>query len=206
MIETMKKTSHSNHDVRTVVALLFVLIVLSAIAVSGKLFSAERSILLFLNSFPASFDIIMINITHFGSLAALYSSVFVILILGRKKLALGLLGAGMLAYLSAAALKAVVMQPRPAARWPEIVAREWGPVSYGFPSGHAALVTAMAVTLWPYVSKPYRPLLIILAVLVSLSRVTLGMHFIIDVIGGAVIGMIAAIVIRIIMKYVKIKD
>lgn len=202
----VKKKQITKNEIRALLILAVSLLALSLVAKSGKLFDAERSVLLFLNALPTGFDIVMINITHFGSLAALYSSVFVILILGRKRLALSLLGAGMAAYLTAGFLKEIIMQPRPANRWPEIIAREWGPVSYGFPSGHAALVTAMAVTLWPYVSKNLRPWLVVLVVLVCLSRITLGMHFIIDVIGGVVIGLGAALAVRILMKYVRIKD
>jgi len=67
--------------------------------------------------------------------------------------------------------------------------------SFGFPSGHAALTTA----LWGgcaivFKSRTIRTLTPFAVVLVSFSRIYLGRHFIADVVGGAVIGLAALLI------------
>ena len=65
------------------------------------------------------------------------------------------------------------------------------PLTYSFPSGHAASAVAGAVTLsriWPTA----RLALWALATLVALSRIYVGVHYPLDVIGGAVLGMACA--------------
>jgi len=59
----------------------------------------------------------------------------------------------------------------------------------GFPSGHMAVITAIVCTLWPYISWPLRIAGIILMVLVGWSRVYLGVHFPLDIIGGLAVGL-----------------
>ena len=58
------------------------------------------------------------------------------------------------------------------------------PSDYALPSGHAA---AMAIILIAYLSSPAFPIALIVYILVSLSRIYLGVHVLKDVIGGTVI-------------------
>ncbi len=65
------------------------------------------------------------------------------------------------------------------------------PLTYSFPSGHAAGSFAAAMTLsrlWP----AGRGALWVLAILVSLSRIYVGVHYPLDVIGGAILGIASA--------------
>lgn len=63
-----------------------------------------------------------------------------------------------------------------------------------FPSDHATVAFAIAVTLLLQRDKWWSSFLL-LAILVSISRVYIGTHFISDVVGGALIGVFAAGVI-----------
>lgn len=57
------------------------------------------------------------------------------------------------------------------------------PVTYSFPSGHAASAVAGAITLswvWPHGRLVLWPL----ATLVALSRIYVGVHYPLDVLGG----------------------
>lgn len=58
---------------------------------------------------------------------------------------------------------------------------------YSFPSGHAAMSFAAAVVLGRSEPK-WRGFLYLLAVLISLSRIYLGKHYPLDVLGGAFLG------------------
>ena len=65
------------------------------------------------------------------------------------------------------------------------------PLTYSFPSGHAARAIAGAVTvsqLWP----AGRVVLWSLATLVAVSRIYVGVHYPLDVLGGALLGLACA--------------
>lgn len=62
----------------------------------------------------------------------------------------------------------------------------------GFVSGHATVAFACAAVLSPYLGRPWRIGAYTLAGLVALSRVVVGAHFPLDVVGGAALGLMLA--------------
>jgi membrane-associated phospholipid phosphatase len=71
-------------------------------------------------------------------------------------------------------------------------------VAYGmtsFPSGHANTIAALAMALY-YLFPRYGLLYFGLAVLVSLSRVVIGAHFLSDVVFGAYLGIVMTVLTR----------
>lgn len=58
-----------------------------------------------------------------------------------------------------------------------------------FPSGHATRVAALAAALSPWLPLPGQIFFTVWVVAVCLSRVALGLHFLSDVLGGALLGL-----------------
>jgi undecaprenyl-diphosphatase len=111
----------------------------------------------------------------------------------------GLLGltiiAVALADWSAMGLKALVDRPRPPLRYAEPEPLVRTPHDGSFPSGHAATSFA-AATIMSFAFPRLAPFLFVLAALVAWSRVYVGVHYPLDVIGGAILGVLVAIALR----------
>lgn len=93
-------------------------------------------------------------------------------------------------------MKKIVNVPRPLAVFDPGMFAHWGPAykAVSFPSGHAAAIFALA-GIWIMGlerASPVRALLLGLAVLVSLSRIMVGVHWPLDVLGGMLAGWCAA--------------
>ncbi len=94
--------------------------------------------------------------------------------------------------LLATVLKALVARPRPFERLEQADPLIGGTVSHSFPSGHAATSFAGAVLLALLVRRA-APFLFLLAVAISFSRVYVGVHYPLDVVGGAALGTAVAL-------------
>jgi undecaprenyl-diphosphatase len=92
--------------------------------------------------------------------------------------------ADLLAQLSAILIKTAFPRARPHV---EMLVTE--PASHSFPSGHAASSFACALVLSAYVPKLALPLFI-LAALIAASRAYVGVHYPLDVIAGALLGLL----------------
>ena len=66
--------------------------------------------------------------------------------------------------------------------------------SYAFPSGHAAVFFALAMAVW-FFSRRWSYYFFAGAVFISLARVYVGVHWPLDVLGGAAVGILSAFII-----------
>jgi len=73
-----------------------------------------------------------------------------------------------------------------------------------FPSGHAMFFFAIATVVYLY-HKTWGIAFFIIAILISISRVIAGVHYLSDVIGGAIIGIGIAYLSAYLFNYLKIK-
>jgi undecaprenyl-diphosphatase len=89
-------------------------------------------------------------------------------------------------------LKKLVGRPRPCTFEPHCWATLLPPDQFSFPSGHSITAFAVAVSLGLFFPAAWPPLLFI-ATSVAASRVLLGMHFLSDVLAGALLGSILAL-------------
>jgi len=77
---------------------------------------------------------------------------------------------------------------------------EWGSVyrltdPHSFPSGHAARAFLIAALVVAWGPAWLVPIIVLWAPLVALARVAVGLHFLADVVGGVLLGLVAAVVV-----------
>lgn len=168
--------------------LVFVLTYTQALS-AGLFDSVERPLFQSVNNLPAFLEPVMYGLTQFGGLAALLLWGGVAwYALNRRAMLLSVFS-GWLGWTLAKVVKASVQRGRPGAFTDKINLFN-GEVfnGYGFPSGHATLSAACAVVLYYQVPRRYRKYLLILTLLVGVSRMYLGAHFPLDIVGGWALG------------------
>ena len=97
--------------------------------------------------------------------------------------------------LAARGLKQLVDVERPSSRYAEPKPLVAAPHDHTFPSGHAATSFA-AATILAAARPRWGPLWFLLALAVGFSRVYVGVHYPLDIVGGAVLGIATAIALR----------
>jgi undecaprenyl-diphosphatase len=97
------------------------------------------------------------------------------------------------------ALRYAIGRDRPPVRFAEPHALVHVPANPSFPSGHAATSFACATLLAWLTPLPRAPLFV-LAALIAFSRVYDGVHYPLDVVGGAVLGLLVATALRLLAE------
>jgi undecaprenyl-diphosphatase len=134
-----------------------------------------------------------------GNVLVVPASALVAAALRRWRLALELLVAGLGTYVLAKVVKGLVPRGRPDDLLAEVVIRGAAAHGRGFVSGHAAVVTALLAVAWPALGRKGRIAGIALVVAVCWSRVHVGAHLPLDVVGGAALGLAVAGVVRLVL-------
>ena len=149
--------------------------------------SAEESIFLFIYNLPDWLNPLFYIITQFGSIYVFFVLLAFYVFKKHYHIVIRLLLTGTLAYLLAGFAKGLVGRERPAELLNNIVTFDiiQGP---GFPSGHVALATALAFTIGHVLPRKYHWLPAVWIIGVALSRIYLGVHLPLDIVGGFAIG------------------
>ncbi len=138
----------------------------------------------------------MVFITQFGSPFLLMGVSIALIILHQYRFGLKLIVGGGVTYIFIVALKFIIDRQRPFIEVTEVISRELSVTGNGFPSGHSAIAAYIAWSLWFVVGKKTKAGMIILVVMVGLSRVYLGVHSPLDVVGGYAAGVLIASLIH----------
>jgi undecaprenyl-diphosphatase len=146
-------------------------------------------------------DDVFVALSRIGSQGAIWLLIAVLAALYWRRPAIFLYVAlaELLAGVSGALLRHAIGRERPPLRFPEPHPLVHVPGNPSFPSGHAATSFACATTLaW---LTPLSPIaLYALATLIAFSRVYVGVHYPLDVIGGAALGLGVATALRLLVE------
>lgn len=169
------------------------LLVLSALPVDTfRVTEAERLSFEVLNEYPVVPFAVIWPIMQLGNILVVPVTALIAAVLRRWRLAAGILVGGLGVYLLAKGVKNVVIRGRPEDLLSGVDIRGEAARGSGFVSGHAAVITLVVVLAWPYLGRRGRIAAGILAGIVVLSRVYVGAHLPLDVVGGAALGLAVA--------------
>lgn len=137
---------------------------------------------------PSWLHPIFFVVTQFGSILVLALLGLLYLAKRHYHIVLRLLMTGTLAYLLSGVAKDLFGRIRPNEFLIDVINLDYIVRGPGFPSGHMALATAIALTIGHYLPKKYHWIVPVWIIGVGLSRVYLGIHFPLDILGGFAIG------------------
>jgi len=167
----------------------------------------QTSSFLFINGFTQGVpDIVWAFFTYLGNGWGVFAIAFPLLLLAPRLLTAGIF-AGAISAVASSILKPFFDLPRPAGVLPESSFHRIGEVllSKAFPSGHSLTAFAIASALYFATAKSKRGSLLwlfILALLVGLSRIAVGAHWLTDVLAGAGTGLWCGIIGVILSGYI----
>ena len=160
----------------------------------------DESLFRILNQVPAAAASVLTPLSRLFLPAAIIAAAVlaVIYVVARNRgvmpVAAGAAAAG-LAWALAHVAKAIADRPRPYEVMAGAVLRQQPAHGTSFPSSHTAVTLAVAIALVPFLAWPLAVAGIAYGALTGWSRVYLGVHYPLDILGGAGNGMIAAGVI-----------
>ncbi|MBP1784244.1 uncharacterized membrane protein YbhN (UPF0104 family)/tRNA A-37 threonylcarbamoyl transferase component Bud32/membrane-associated phospholipid phosphatase [Micromonospora sp. HB375] len=172
---------------------------LSAAVRSHRVPRWEQDLFTLLNHLPAGLTPVLVLVMQLGSYPAVFVAAAAAVIARRIGAAWTLLLAGNLAYWLATAVKAAVARQRPAALFTDVVLRETITGRLGYPSGHVAVATALALVAARAGGPRWRRAAWVVIGLVAVARIHVGAHLPIDVAGGVLVGWLAVCLARLVV-------
>ncbi len=142
-----------------------------------------------LNGLPAGAYLPVWTVMQLGSLGGALTASAAVGITGNRCAGRRMAAVGTLTWLGAKAVKPMIRRGRPAAvvELARVLGREQ--TGLGYPSGHAAVATALAAVASPRVPARWRVPMWLTALLVGPARMYVGAHLPLDVAGGIALGL-----------------
>jgi membrane-associated phospholipid phosphatase len=173
---------------------LLLLVLCGLVASDGTVGGIERSVFHAINDLPGWLYPLLWPFQQFGNLlVALVIGIVVALVLRQWWVAVAVGASVVLKLLGEQAVKEVVQRSRPGSTIGEVTMR--GDVSahgLSFVSGHAVIVTAVAGLLTPILPRAWRWVPWAIVVLNGITRIYVGAHNPLDIVGGIGLGLVIA--------------
>jgi membrane-associated phospholipid phosphatase len=165
----------------------------SALLVKAGTTSGDARLFRILNQVPPAVASVLTPLSHLFLPAGIISIVVltVVYAVARNRSVLPVAAAAVAAGAAWALVhvaKAIADRPRPYEVMADAVLRQQPAHGTSFPSSHTAVTVAVVIALVPFLVRPLAAVAIGYAVLVGWSRVYLGVHYPLDVLAGAGIG------------------
>jgi undecaprenyl-diphosphatase len=175
-------------------------LVLASLPVDPASVSApEAAVFRVLNGTTVLPFVVVWTVMQLGNVLVVPASAAVAALLRRWRLAAELLLAGAGTYLAAKVVKGVVPRGRPAGLLTDVIIRGAEAHGRGYVSGHAATLSALAAVAWPWLGRRSRVAVVVLVAVVCLTRVYVGAHLPLDVVGGLGLGLAVAGLVRLVL-------
>jgi undecaprenyl-diphosphatase len=176
------------------------LLVLCALPVHARsITAAETDAFRLVNDLPSlPFAIVWVPM-QLGNFLVVPAAVLVALLARRWRLAGGLALAGVGVYVLAKVVKHFVVRGRPGSLLDHVVVRGAEPHGLGFVSGHIAVATALTLVAWPWLPRWGRWAAAAAVTAVFFTRMYVGAHLPLDMIGGAFLGLAVAGAVRLLL-------
>lgn len=165
-------------------------------AANGTIEGPELTIFRAFNNLPEFIGVIFLLLTLFGAIGTSWIISIVLLMRRRYAFAIELWLAAMLAWWGAKLMKLTGTRPRPYEILQNVHVLDVKDAAFGYPSGHIAVATAAALVIGQRLGPKGRRWLYVLVALVGISRMVVGMHAPLDILGGFGIGLIAGSLIN----------
>lgn len=170
------------------IAVGILLVVVAAVVARHGLSGIETDVFRSINRLPTALAGPTYVVMQAGALPAALAAAVIALIARRPRLAVTVAVAGVGAWVVAKWVKEVVGRGRPGSLLDGVTFHGAIDHGLGFPSGHAALVTAVVTVASPHLGRLGRTAGWTLVVLVATARIYVGAHLPLDVLGGVALG------------------
>ena len=127
-------------------------------------------------------------VMQLGNLGAVPAAAGAAWLAGDRELAGRLLTVGSVTWLLAKGVKYVIRRDRPGSLLPDTLGRGPDASGLGYLSGHAGVAFALGAAALPRLSRPGRVLVLGAIPTVAVTRVYVGAHLPLDIVGGAALG------------------
>jgi len=156
----------------------FALLLLSALPVHQHSISAfETWVFRALNDWTVLPFVVIWPVMQLGNFLVIPITAAIAAVMRRFRLAVGILLGGVATYYLAKVVKGIVVRGRPSSLLDDVHIRGAAAGGRGFVSGHAAVVTLIALLAWPYLNRTGRIIAVVLVAVVCLARVYVGAQF-----------------------------